>query len=237
VENKWKFIFKNTGNMSKKITNEIFPIFLIVLSFFASVYFYLHFPARVPTHWNYSGQIDGWSSGGFAAFFFPFLNLGIYLLLTFIPMIDPKKENIDQFGKYYIMFKSAMVFFMTAVYFMVGFAGLGYNIPIGTYVPVMVGFLFIFLGNYLEKIKMNWTIGMRNPWTLSSETVWNKTNRLTGKLFMIAGVLIAMEAITPKVLIIPVFIFAISMIIVVPTVYSYLLFKKEKKEKSGANPV
>jgi len=217
--------------MAKTLKTEILSIFMLVLSFAASVYFYMHFPAQVPIHWNYDGQANGWGSAGFAAFFLPLFNLILYLLLTFIPMIDPKKENIAEFGEVYSLFKTVFVFVMTALYFMVSYSGMGYQVPVAVYVPLLVGLLFIFIGYLLKRAKQNWTIGIRTPWTLSSEAVWNKTHQMAGKYFIIAGIIIGLEGLLPVWLRITAFVLAIILVIV-PVVYSYFLFIKEQKNKT-----
>lgn len=207
-------------------------IFMLVLSFAASVYFYMHFPARVPIHWNYAGQVDGWGSAGFAAFFLPVLNVILYLLLTFIPMFDPKKENIAAFGEIYGLFKTALIFVMTAIFFMVGYSGLGYQVPVGVYVPLLIGLLFLLIGYVLKRAKQNWTIGIRTPWTLSSETVWNKTHQMASRYFIIAGVIIGLEGLMPVWLRVPAFVLALVLVFV-PVVCSYFLFRKEQKDKTA----
>ena len=208
---------------------EILPIILIISTIIASFYFYQYFPEQVPTHWNISGTIDGYSGKFFAAFFFPLLNLVMYLLFLFLPLIDPQKERYQQFASVYHLFKNLIIALLTVVYFMVGLAGIGVAVPVDLITPVLVGLLFVIIGNYMGKIKRNWFFGARTPWTLSSEENWNKTNRLSGKLFIVSGVLMILEIILPLPAKLPVFIFAILLAAVVPVVYSALLYLKEKK--------
>ena len=212
---------------------EIFPTLLVLVSVAASFYFYAHFPARVITHWGFNGEPNGWSSPAFAAFFFPPLILGIYLLFLFLPLFDPKKERYAEFAGTYHLLKTVFVLFFVGVYFLASLANLGYAIPIGTMVPFLVGLLFIVIGNYLGKVKRNWYIGIRTPWTLSSEEVWNKSHRLGGKMFMLAGFLMIIDGFVWRGLQIPLFIVTISIVLVVPIVYSYVLFRKEKQEKKS----
>ena len=200
---------------------------MIVACFAASIYFYTHFPDRVPTHWNFRGEIDGWSSRGFGAFFVPFLLLGMYFLFLLLPLIDPKRERYADFRKAYAVIRSAIIFILALIYFLAGFAGLGFDVPIGSIVPFVIGILFIVLGNYMGKIKLNWMVGMRNPWTLSSEEVWNKTNRLSGKLFIFAGIIMMSQAFLPDMIILPVFIITILAMVIIPNVYSYIIFRKQ----------
>ncbi|MBD3247693.1 DUF1648 domain-containing protein [Candidatus Falkowbacteria bacterium] len=209
---------------------EIVPILIILASFVASFYFYSNFPKQVATHWNFAGEPDAYSGKTFAAFFFPVLILGIYLLMTFIPMLDPKKERYAQFIKPYLIFRSIFVLFMTAIYFIASIANLGYDLNIGAWIASLVGVLFIVLGNYMGKIKNNWFVGVRTPWTLSSEEVWNKTHRFSGRVFIAAGILIALTGFAPAQLRLPLFIIAILSIVFGTIIYSYIIYLKEKKQ-------
>ena len=211
---------------------EIIPIALLIIAGLASFYFYAHFPAVVPTHWGFSGEPDGWSGPGVAAFLLPVICLGIYLLMLFYPMLDPQRDRYAEFAPIYHKFKTLIVGFMVIIYFLASFNGIGFNLPIGTITPIMVGLLFVAIGNYMGKIKLNWSTGTRNMWSLSSETVWNKSNRLSGKLFILAGLAMMIQPMLPMWLRLPWFIITILTIVVVPTVYSYLLYREEQKTKN-----
>jgi len=208
---------------------EILPIVLILLSIAASFYFYANFPDRVPTHWGLNGEVDGWSSKAFAAFFFPGLVLGIYLLFLGIPYLDPKKDRYAEFAKPYHIFKDFMVAFMTLTYFYTGLYGIGYQLPVTMVIPPAVGVLFLVIGNYLGKIKSNWFMGIRTPWTLSNEEVWNKTNRLGGKLFILSGLFMIFGAVLPPAIFFTTFIVVILVASLVPVIYSYILYRKIQK--------
>ncbi len=218
--------------MSNPITptfkTEIWPIILIIIAITASFYFYAHFPEQVPIHWNMAGEVDNFGSRTTAAFLFPAIIFGMYLLFLLLPYIDPKKERYAQFRKIYHVFKTFIIFFMVAIYFITSLNALGYKIPVGLWTPVLVGLLFIIIGNYMSKIKSNWFIGIRTPWTLSSEEVWNKTHRLGGKVFILGGALMMLMYFLPVKLRLPLFIIIIVIILLGTTGYSYWLFRKEK---------
>lgn len=170
---------------------EILPIILILAIFAVGLYFYPQLPERVPTHWNIHGQIDGWSSKNFAVFFFPSLIAGLYLLLSFLPLMDPLKANIEFFAHYYFGFKIVFILFLALLYLITLYAGLGNQINVGRYVIWGIAVLFFYIGLMLPKVKKNYIIGIRLPWTLHSEIVWDKTHRFGGKLFIALAVLIA----------------------------------------------
>ena len=218
-----------TNPIKMTFKTEVLPIILLISAFVASFYFYANFPERVPTHWNFKGQVDGWSSAAFAAFFFPVLNLGMYLLFLVIPYIDPKKERYEEFKHVFHIFKNFLIAFMTVIYFLTGLNGMGYNLPINVFVPIMVGILFILMGNYMGKLKSNWFMGARNPWTLSSEEVWNKTNRITGKIFILSGLLMILEGFLPDNVKLSFFIFIIALMVIVPNLYSFIIYNRTKK--------
>jgi len=215
--------------MKFKLKYEIFPLLAILATIVFAFYFYANAPRQVPTHWNIHGQVDDYSSKAFAAIFFPALILGMYFLFWLLPKIDPKRERYAKFARVYGLFRTAIVLFFVLMFFASSLAALGYNINISRIVPAGVGLLLILLGNYMGKIKSNWFVGIRTPWTLSSETVWQKTHRLGGWLFVFAG-LYMLAGVFWSILWGQGTIFVIIIIIaLMPIVYSYLLYKKEKK--------
>ena len=118
---------------------------------------------------------------------------------------------------------------MGIVYFATGLANLGYPINIGIVIPTLVGILFIIMGNYMGKIKYNWFIGIKTPWTLSSENVWNKTHRIAGWLFILMGVVMLLMPIFPKEIMAPIFFSTIIAVVFGSFIYSYILYRNEKK--------
>ena len=213
------------------LKTEILPILLLVMAAAASFYFYANFPERVPIHWNMAGEVDSYGSRATGAFLFPGILVGMYLLFLIIPYIDPKKARYIQFRKVYHIFKAFMIFFLAAIYFIASLNALGYNIPVGLWVPMMVGLLFIVIGNYMGKIKSNWFMGIRTPWTLSSEEVWNKTHRFGGKVFIFGGILMILMYFLPLNCRLPLFIIIITIILLGTVGYSYMLYRREEKKK------
>lgn len=215
------------------IQTEFITLALLVLTIAASVFFYNNLPERIAIHWNYAGQVDGYGSGQTQAIVFPLLIIGMYLLFLLIPYLDPKKERYEQFNKIYHIFKSIIMGLIVVIYMIIGLNGLGYNLPVGVIMPGLIGLLFIVLGNYLGKIKMNWFMGIRTPWTMSSENVWNKTHRFGGKMFILAGLLMIAQIFLPLNFRLPVFIFSIAVILFGTVGYSYLVYLREKKNKAN----
>jgi len=217
------------------LKTEILPISFIIISILASFYFYANFPPIVPTHWDLAGRPNGYSSAAFAAFFLPILLVGIYLLFLALPYLDPKKERYLQFSKIYHIFKDLIIAVMAMVYFVASLTALGYNLNMNFWVPGIVGLLFIIMGNYLGKLNPNWFIGIRTPWTLSSEEVWNKTHRFGGKIFILGGLLMVLTIPAPDKWKIVIFTADIIIILLGTVVYSYVIFLKERGNKKDDN--
>jgi uncharacterized membrane protein len=217
--------------IKSSLKTEWFSVSLIILSFVVGFYLWQHFPSIVPTHWGINGEVNGWSGPLFAAFFLPALMLTMYLLFLFMPYIDPKKDQYAAFSSVYHNFKDLMVAFLFILYFMTGLNGLGYQVDISFYVPIMVGALFIIIGIFMRKVKMNWFVGVRTPWTMSSETVWEKTNRLSFWVFVASGLLMAATALFTWRIKVILFILSIGLIILILPIYSFILYTKEKNKK------
>jgi uncharacterized membrane protein len=209
----------------KTSTSRSVSFALIAVSFIAAFYFYPQFPEQVITHWNLAGQPDGYSSAAFAAFFIPILSLILYVLLKLLPKIDPRREQYEKFKPTYNLIVTVLILFLTCIHFLVAYSGIGYDLPIHIIVPIMVGLLFIILGKYLRNVKNNWFIGVRNPWTLSNEKVWDRTHHFTGKVFVVAGICFLLIGLLPAELITPIFIAIIAGIIIIPNIYSYIAWK------------
>jgi len=214
------------------LKSEFIPAAILVLTVPLSIYFYLHFPERVAMHWNFAGQVDGWSSRGVGAFAIPGLIVGMYLLFLALPLLDPKKERYAEFDKIYHIFKGAILSMMFILYVLTSAYSLGFPVQIGEVVPLLVGGLFILLGNYMGKIKKNWFMGIRTPWTLSSENVWNRTHRVGGHLFMLLGLIIAISPLLPEWGAMVAIIGGMCVMVFGTLGYSYYLYSKEQRSKT-----
>lgn len=207
----------------------VIQIVIVLASIALSFYFYSHFPAIVPIHWNVAGEVDGWSSRAFGAFVFPAILAAIYVLFGLLPKIDPRKERYVEFAKTYSIIKTAIMTVFFGVYIVSGLNTLGYAVSVSFWVPLIIGLLFIVLGNYFGKIRSNYFVGIRVPWTLSNEEVWNKTHRLGGKMFILGGVIMMLMGFVSVSLRLPLLIAMLVAIVVLPMVYSYVLYKRLQK--------
>ncbi len=213
--------------MNKKST--IIILVILLLSFIVSFYFYPQMPLKMAAHWNTKGQVDGYMSKFWGTFFMPFILVGLTLLFVFIPMIDPLKENIEKFRGYYDGFIIIFLIFMLSLHLLVILWNVGIQISPNVFLPIGIGLLFFYMGILCENSKKNWLIGIRTPWTLSSDKVWDKTHKIGGKLFKIAGIIafigIFSRSHTMFFILIPAMLAAAYSI-----VYSYFEYRKETIE-------
>jgi uncharacterized membrane protein len=147
-------------------------------------------PERIPVHWDLSGQPDRFGGKLEGLLGLPLVALGIYALLLALPRIDPRRAHYDSFRVVYAVLRTALVglFFAIAVFTHLWIRG--HTIDVNRFVPVLVGLLVLIVGGCLPRLQSNWFVGVRTPWTLSSEESWRRTHRLAGRLFVAAGAII-----------------------------------------------
>jgi len=140
------------------------------------------------SHWNARGEVDGYTSKFWGLFLMPLILVGLGALFIAIPRIDPLKANIEKFRGYYDGLIIIFVIFMLAIHAQGILWNLGIEINPNVIFPICLGPVFFYTGVLCENAKRNWFIGIRTPWTLSSERVWDKTHKIGGRLFKIAGI-------------------------------------------------
>ena len=207
--------------------SEIIILGIILISFIIGIYFYAQMPSMMASHWNAQGEVDGYISRFWGTFLFPIILVGLLILFTFIPKIDPLKENIKKFRKYFDTFIILITIFLSYIYCLTLFWNIGKRFDMNIFIMPAIGIIFYYAGVLMENAKRNWFIGIRTPWTLSSENVWNKTHKIGGKLFKILGIISFMGILFPKYIIFLVLISALS-VSMYTIVYSYFEYKKEK---------
>ena len=205
---------------------HLLPISLITISFMTWLFFYPSLPEQIPIHWSIGEGPDGYQSKVMALITLHVLMIGIYLLLTVIPKIDPKKKNYQYFSKAYSISILSMMVFFFLINMLILLFSLGYDIPMESLAGPLVGLLFLIMGNYMQQAKQNFFFGIRTPWTLMDETIWRKTHRLGGKLFMVGGIIMMLTLFLPASYEIFIIISVVVLVGVVPTGYSYILFRK-----------
>lgn len=213
------------------------PLVLIAIMFAVGAYLYPDLPARIPTHWGASGQIDGWSQKSFLSVFGqPLLCLGLWVLFMLMPYLDPKRANLLRSRQVYSLILELVTGLFTVLFAASLAAAYRQSLPVDRVVTFGTGVMFVVLGNYMGRVKQNWTMGVRYSWTLADERVWTKTNRLGGRMFMLAGVMGLVGAFLPQPW--PVVLLMAPALALVPAtyVYSMLLYRRLHPEEMGQPP-
>jgi uncharacterized membrane protein len=192
-------------------------------------------PAIVNTHYNIDFEADAQGSKNqilIVSGVLAVISLGVYFLLKFIHRLDPKRKDKDNSGRFEKIGLVATVFMAILNFIIIESAASNTLLMKKALVPLM-GIMFAFLGNYMHNLKPNYFAGLRLPWTLSSETNWKMTHQLVGKLWFWGGLTIALVSILiPYKAGMYVFISVMAVITIIPCVYSYNLYKKEKQSTS-----
>lgn len=185
-------------------------------------------PEKMATHWGITREADGWSSVPFAVFFPPLLMLSVQWLCIWITSKDPGNQGRNHKVKGLVFWIIPIISNFSS-YLMYALA-LGVEMAVDKIMMVPMGLLFSALGNYLPKCRKNSTIGIRVPWTFSSEENWNATHRFAGRIWVVGGVLIALAVFLPDEAGIWVMVIAMMALCIVPIAYSYVFYRKQKKE-------
>jgi len=208
-----------------------FGLVIAVVAAGISIWAYPQLPPTVATHWNLRGVADGFSSRLMAVSIMPLVIIAMTGVFNVLPRLDPRRANYSKFIGTYWLIANAVILFILIGHGMIVATGLGYPVKIGRTMPIGVGLLFIVLGNYLTRVEPNWFVGIRTPWTLSSDTVWRKTHRTGGWLMVLGGIVIAACAFFPPRAFLPLFIAAVLIMAVIPIVQSYVLWKREQHDR------
>jgi uncharacterized membrane protein len=203
---------------------------LIILFFLAAgVYLYPYMPDRMASHWNAAGEVDGYMPKLWGLFLIPLISVFLLLLFLVIPKIDPLKHNIEKFRKQYDIFVTIVILFLFYVHSLTIMWSLGTRFEMVQALSPAMGGLFYYCGVLVGKAKQNWFVGIRTPWTLSSERVWDKTHRIGAKLFKIAGVIAVLGFFFPDYALLLVIV-PLVLVAVYTTVYSYFEYQKETRK-------
>jgi uncharacterized membrane protein len=216
-------------NIMKLRKSQIIIAGIISLAFVISIYFYPQMPEKMATHWNAAGQVDGYMSKSTALLLIPLVLVGIVLLFAIIPKIDPLKANIEKFRKYYDGFIVLLSIFILSIHYQIILWNLGVEISPNVILPVGLGLLFFYSGILCENAKRNWFVGIRTPWTLSNDIVWEKTHKIGGKLFKIVGIIVFIGVFFQRYILFFIIVPVLS-ITAYTVIYSYLEYQKQTRQ-------
>ena len=204
-------------------TLVISALFVLIL-LWAFVWLSPHMPAHVPTHWNAQGQVNGYMSP-LGAMLTPMIVIAVLALLTLLlPAISPRGFSIAPFGSIFALIMLAVQAFVLVTALAVLLNAAGHPVQMPLISMLGIGALLMVIGNYLGKLRKNFFIGIRTPWTLASDAVWERTHRIGGWLFMLAGavgIALALAGGSPVVLV--AIVLGVTLVL---TVYSYVAYRR-----------
>lgn len=206
----------------------ILPVVVVAAMFVAGLFVYPYLPPKIASHWDAAGNVNGYMSKFWGVFLFPIISLGMLVLFWLVPRIDPKRANIETFMQDFRKFIAIFFFFFGYLYALTLWWNLGGPFEIVRFLVPAFAALFYSIGVLVSKARPNWTIGIRTPWTLENEVVWNKTHKLGARIFKIIAACSLLGMIFPK------FAFALVITLVVGStlylvIYSYLEFQRQQK--------
>ncbi|MFH0977918.1 MAG: SdpI family protein [Candidatus Woesearchaeota archaeon] len=202
-------------------------LFFVLVSYGLAIYFYPSMPAMIASHWNSQGQVNGHLPRFWGLFGLPFLITGLWILFLVIPLIDPLKKNIKKFLAYYDLLVLVIILFLLYVYVLTIVWNLGITYNMNALIVPAFAVLFLIMGFIMRKSRRNWFVGIRTPWTLSSDYVWKKTHTLASILFMIAAFVSLISLFLPTYTFY-IFVAAVVLAALIPAIYSYVLFARRR---------
>ncbi len=209
--------------MKKNKIELVLTTVICLLPILAGLAVYDRLPEMIPSRFDFNGTVTGYCSRAFAVFGLPLLMAALNLFLRFALSTDPKKANMSPVLRRISYWTIPVL--SVLIYAMILGRAMGYAFNMTTIVSALVGVLFIVIGNYLPKTKQSYTMGIKLPWTLNSEENWNRTHRLAGFLWVICGAVMLLcsllHCLPPWLL-----LGLIMLMSIVPTVYSYVLYRR-----------
>lgn len=212
----------------KYISKKLF--LLPLASLLIAVIAFPHLPEQIATHFDFQGTADGYNSRWFV-FVIPLISLVTTLLADIFPRLDPKTESYRKFPKAYQLIHVLINALLLLCNLILILFALGYQINVGGFMSICVGLMFIIMGNYMPKFKQAYFCGIRTPWALADEENWRKTHRMGGKLWVIGGILFLFLSFVPETFILLLTLLILTLLCLIPYLYSYLIYRKQQKEK------
>lgn len=217
--------------MKSTLQKELPLIAVVLLPFIYLAYIWDRLPEKVPMHWNIQGEIDRYGNKLELIIIPILLPLFTYVIFLIIPKIDPK-DKIKNMGKKYQSIKIRLTVFMSILALFILYYSKNQSFTNPNYILMLIGILYIILGNCFKTIKANYFIGIRTPWTLESEVVWKETHKMGGKMWFVGGLIIVFSSlILDKQANSTLFLIITGIITIIPIMFSYIRFKKNKKKQ------
>jgi uncharacterized membrane protein len=213
------------------VKNRYFLICALVVlaTLVAGIILYPQLPIRVATHWDLHGRVNGYSSRAGALFVMPCIMAGILLLFAALPSLSPRRFEVDSFRSTYLYLMMVIVVCMAYFHAVVLWAAMSPGINLNRAIFGGICVLFTLMGNVMGKIKRNFFVGVRTPWTLASEPVWYATHRLAAKVFFWGGVIgLVLTLFLPRFLV-PLLLVLVACGLI-PVAYSFVYYKRLERQ-------
>ena len=204
----------------------LFTTLITLLPILIGLFLWDQLPEQVPIHWGINGEVDNWGSKSFAVFGLTGLMAACHLLCVFASSADPKSKNYHPRVFHMVLWICPLLSLLLNS--MTYATALGYHVDVALIMPLLMGAMFIVIGNLMPKMRQSYTLGIKLPWTLNNEENWNKTHRFAGKVWVIGGVVLMATAIWGNFWFL---LAALVIMVLTPTLYSYLLYQKQKEEE------
>jgi uncharacterized membrane protein len=192
---------------------------------------YTRLPQRIASHWNLQGEVDGWMDKPWGAFAQPLIATLMLGLLWLLPRNDPRRANVERFAEDRRLLINLMILFFAVMQGTTFAHALGWPVEVDRVIVAAIGLLFVGLGNYLPRIRSNWFMGIRTPWTMDNERVWRATHRVGGRAFVAAGLVMAASALLPAGVRPWTAGLALAAAVAVPLVYSYVAYRRDLADR------
>lgn len=196
---------------------------------------YPQLPAMVPVHWNAHGQVNGWAPRWQLFLYGPGVMLALVGIFAALPWLSPKRFEVDSFRPTYLYIMIVIVAIFAYIQILTLLTALGPALDVGRAVEGGISLLIALLGNVLGKVRRNFYVGVRTPWTIANERVWNATHRLAAKTFFAGGLLGLIAVLFRGPFWLPIALFLVAAFI--PVVYSLIFYKQleHRGELNGQN--
>ncbi|MDP4118934.1 MAG: SdpI family protein [Bacillota bacterium] len=194
---------------------------VVLLPMFAGLILWKNLPDMIATHFGFNNVPNGWSSKGFTVFGMPLILLAAQIICLFATLNDPKKKNIGTGMMNFVIWIVPAI--SVVVGLMIYLTAFKINVNVGVIISLLIGALFVSMGFAIMKVKQNYTVGIKLPWTLASEENWNRTHHFAGRVWIICGAVFAANIFFPFKWIAFV---AMAVMIILPIIYSFVLYKK-----------
>ncbi len=214
---------------TRQILKEAIIWIIIAIPFVYFALLYPGLPTQIPIHFDIHGNPDNFAAKSSYWWVIASTTLGIYLLMLIIPLIDPKRK-IQQMGNKYYILKLILVALMSLMSIFSIYVASNPHVDIKFMIMILIGLIFMILGNYMPSFKPNYFIGIRTPWTLESEEIWRKTHRMGGWLWTITGLVVIILVLARLNLAVSIILLIIAALI--PVIYSFVLYLEQRKQAS-----